>query len=525
MPREQQAKFKPLSFTTTIRNPARYPKFLSILSAYEWRILTEDIALRVAKDLILNKEYTPDYINDNAVLKAIRYDNTASFTPEQIDDIIEHSPQDHGEAWFPNGWPSRFDTRFKFAKELWFLWYAMDEQITISQTGHILIEALNQEQPDEQKIQQIFLNAMVKYQSKNPFRKTLNDNIPLMLLLNVIKKLKENNPESRWIHKLELSFFACWKDNNADALYEYILNFRRDYPSFLYSTDVVYENCLSILWETNRKYVKKDKVTKECIDEYIRKMRITWIFTLRWWWPNIFLDLDSSEQSTIDYVESNYQNYQLFDDCREYYDYMTTIDDNLLSETTEEIIGNDEIKIRKLREMAQAYSQEQINRELYNLCHRTQRNETRDPLLRYINDPVRLEFLTSIAIVQRFPNLEIKPNYIIDDEGFPRCTALWWMADIECFDWENNELTEVTLLCWRQQVCTEMIPIERHLVEAKRDNPNSYSIFIAPTIHPDARRYSEWIEHDRNLTIKTFSIDEFTLKLDESENFIDVITN
>jgi len=37
--------------------------------------------------------------------------------------------------------------------------------------------------------QQAFLNAFVKYQRNGPFRKVLNENAPLILLLKVISKL------------------------------------------------------------------------------------------------------------------------------------------------------------------------------------------------------------------------------------------------------------------------------------------------------------------------------------------------
>lgn len=35
----------------------------------------------------------------------------------------------------------------------------------------MLIDALNEEEPNEEKIQMVFLNSMMKYQSNNPYRK------------------------------------------------------------------------------------------------------------------------------------------------------------------------------------------------------------------------------------------------------------------------------------------------------------------------------------------------------------------
>lgn len=51
-------------------------------------------------------------------------------------------------------------------------------------------------------------------------------------------------------------------------------------------------------------------------------------------------------------------------------------------------------------------------------------------MLKLLPGPVRLEFLTSIAMVQNFENLDVTPNYTIDDEGLPTNTASGGKADI-----------------------------------------------------------------------------------------------
>lgn len=63
-------KAKPLSFSTTIRNPERIPK-------------SED----------------------------------ETFSDKQLEKIIEMSPQKHKEAGFEYGWDSRFDTWYKMIKK------------------------------------------------------------------------------------------------------------------------------------------------------------------------------------------------------------------------------------------------------------------------------------------------------------------------------------------------------------------------------------------------------------------------
>ena len=45
-------------------------------------------------------------------------------------------------------------------------------------------------------IQNVFLNALIKYQTDNPFRRNLNKNRPVILLLKVLKMLKDDSEEN-----------------------------------------------------------------------------------------------------------------------------------------------------------------------------------------------------------------------------------------------------------------------------------------------------------------------------------------
>ncbi|TLE04942.1 AlwI family type II restriction endonuclease [Helicobacter bilis] len=80
----------------------------------------------------------------------------------------------------------------------------------------------------------------------------------------------------------------------------------------------------------------------------------------------------------------------------------------------------------------------------------TSKNKTsKDEILRFIPEPVRFEFLTAIALKQHFKDLEITPNYSIDDEGLPKCFAGGNKPDIICKDKESESIIEVSLICWQ----------------------------------------------------------------------------
>lgn len=500
-------KNKPLSFSTTMRNPNRIADFLNCLLPFEGMTLTNDLIDKIVRKVIKEKLYRPYYIGKVAELSEVYASDDEYFTDEQLENIVANSPQQHKEAGFDKGWPSRFDTWYKLPMEFGFVNYAIGEKIEISKVGHMLIDALNENPANEQKIQNVFLNSMMKYQIRNPFRKNKNDNVPLILLLQVIQKLREENPNSAGIYRQELSFFICWTNNDANSLFEKIKEFRSIHKFGQYTDEIIYDECLEIMGytsEEDKKYIKIEKVTGEAVDEYIRKMRSTGIISLRG--NGRFIDFNNLELDKINYVLANYATYTRFTDKKKYFEYMGKIDEHILDIQRTFVSNEDSIRKATLRKYADDYKPQDIFMELSNVCNK---KESKDPVFRIISAPARLEFLTSIALVQNFDNLDVNPNYIIDDEGLPTCTASGGMADIVCRDKINDGLVEVTLMCGRQQVNNELLPISRHLADAKKEKENTVSIFVAPRIHDDVKRYISFIRFDEGLDIKAFGINEF----------------
>lgn len=516
-------KNKPLSFSTTMRNPNRIADFLNCLLPFEGMTLTNDLIDKIVRKIIKEKLYKPVYIGKVAELSEVYVSDDEYFTDEQVEDIVAHSPQNHKEAGFDKGWPSRFDTWYKLPMEFGFVNYAIDEKLEISKVGHMLVDALNENPANEQKIQNVFLNSMMKYQICNPFRKNKNDNVPLILLLQVIQKLREENPDSVGIFRQELSFFICWTNNDADALFEKIKEFRNIHKFGQYTDEIIYDECLDIMGyttEEDKNYIKIEKVTGEAVDEYIRKMRSTGIISLRG--NGRFIDFNNLELEKINYVLANYSTYTRFTDKQKYFEYMGEIDEHILDIQRTVVSNEDSIRKATLRKYANDYKQQDIFMELYNVCNK---KESKDPVFRIISAPARLEFLTSIALVQNFDNLDVNPNYIIDDEGLPTCTASGGMADILCRDKINDGLVEVTLMCGRQQVNNELLPISRHLADAKKDKENTVSIFVAPRIHDDVKRYINFIKFDEGLNIKAFGINEFLDVINNYETMDEMIVH
>lgn len=514
---------KPLSFSTTMRNPERIASFLSCLETFDGMVLTSDLIMRVVRKVIKKKLYKPMIIGRTSNLNNIYLDEETTFNDEQINFIIENSPQDHKEKGFDYGWDSRFDTWYKIAKEFGFVYYNMNEPITLSQTGHMLINAY--ENTDDEfnsgaVIQNVFLNALIKYQTDNPFRRNLNKNKPVILLLKVLKMLKDDSEENgAGVFIKELPFLTCWPNFDTEELYEYIKNFR-EVHHFSASDEIVYEHALQLLESNNRVRFKMKQILKEGVDDLIRKLRITGIFSLRGY--GRFIDINELELEKIDYVLENYSEYIEFSDEQSYFNYMGQIDPRIIAIETSSDFDLDSIRQEALRRFANHYSSEEVHSELLKLQNN---RASQDDYLKHIENPTRLEFLTSIALVQAYPNSDVRPNYNIDDEGNPTMTARGGMGDILVYDPQENAIVEVTLMRSREQAIVEIPAITRHLedLQMEKEGELCFSLFIAPLIHRDTTYMCEFTKHSRNLDIVTKTISEFIEQISSTEKISDFL--
>ncbi len=309
---QRKLEYKPLLFTTTVRNPVRVKSLLYILKKYDKNILTNNLAQEIMSELIKYGLYRPTRGLTEEIKSKLRGTKKGEFsnellTDEEVKTLIEQNPQNHKEAGFSKGWASRFATVFDFAKELGFVYFWQNEKIEFSQIGLRLANVykvdiidnnilVTEEHPEFE--QQAFLNAFAKYQRKNPFVRVLNDNIPMILLIEVIQKLN-NNPKfnGAGISKLELPLIIFWKDNNSQALYERIVKIREDY-GYQPSWEVIIDICLNEIMEGNFKEFQPKSIMNEYPDEFIRKMRITGLFSFRG--GGRFIDINKKEKDIID---------------------------------------------------------------------------------------------------------------------------------------------------------------------------------------------------------------------------------
>lgn len=502
---QKSSRYKPLLFTTTVRNPEWLKNFLSVLQEYNGQTLTDRLTEKIAGEIIKRGLYKPKRLSAEVKQKLKK---TKLLNNREISKILKDNPQNHKEAGFNKGWPSRFDTWFKLAKELGFVFYKNNEKIRFSKIG-LKLANTNEQKSFEQTA---FLNAFVKSQSNNPFRRVLNENVPLILLLQVIKKLNADSSfNSSGISKHELPLLIYWKDNNAENLYLRIKALREEH-GFSPIQEIIVEICKKEIMKGKAIKREHKSIMTDYPDEFIRKMRLTGLISLRG--NGRFLDINKNEKKKIDYILKKYSIYKKYDTERSYFNHLSQIDNKLISFVPKEILETK--KERFLQNWVRYYSWDKIKLELLQL---TKRSLTKDQVLKYLSNAVRLEFLIALAIKSKFPDIKVIPNYPTDDEGVPTSTAggIGNKGDIECFEKKNGILVEVTMSEGRTQTVMEVWPIGRHLSEFKKKKENSICYFIAPSIFLDSCNQINWLRDKKNLFIYPKKIKDFVRFLEKSK--------
>lgn len=523
-------EYKPLLYTTTMRNPGRLKYMLYILNKFEGRILDDELATEICGETIRYGLYRP-MKKLASVQQKWQTSDQGEFSEELLTDLevelmMRNNPQSHKEAGFAKGWPSRFATIFDLTKELGLAWYKPGEPIVISSLAHHLLRSIEVDINEAENFvsyevvhpeyeQQVFLQAFAKSQRRNPFVRVLNDNVPLILLLQTIRKLNSDPLQNGCgILRRELPLLIFWKNSDADALYRKIVELRRKHR-YDASDEVITSICIDEIMEGCFKEFKPKSIMDEYPDEFVRKMRMTGLFSLRG--AGRFIDINRNEDATVDYILQHYSSYSHYTDEREYFDYMAELDANLVHMTAQPIrINNSE---RLLDEWLTVYSWNIIKNELSNLS--AHRNST-DSVLKLLNAPSRLEFLTALAIKSKMPDVRVVPNYCCDDTGLPTSTAGGNKGDIECYERQNGVLVEVTMATGRTQTMMEVWPIERHLDEFQRER-KAQCIFVAPSIFSDSQRQIEFVtfqSHGKK-KIRAYAIDDLIIFLEHTPSLYD----
>jgi hypothetical protein len=428
----------------------------------------------------------------------------------EVEEVFNDNPQNHGERGFDKGWPSRFDTWFKIAKEFGFIWYEMNQEIKFSESGLMLLDKDN---PQYENI--VFANVFAKYQRNNPFRRVNNKNKPLILLLKVINLLNNDTDfNSTGISKKEIPIILCWPNDNEKELYQTIKELRRVH-GFNPSDEVVLSICESYLDKIKRNH---NSILDDYPDDFIRKIRLTGLISIRG--GGRFIDINKKELGAVEYVLSNYSDLKEYNIEKDFYEYMSCIDQVFIKNLSLYLKLNKTDK-RELSKWVDYFSWNTLKLEMLNLANK---KISKDEILKIIEQPLRLEFLTTLSILKKIPNAFVSPNFISDDEGLPVSFAAGGGADIECEENDQKVLIEVTLLTGTQQHIRESYSIQRHLEDVMKKNKKAYTIFISPKSFIDTVRHAVFIKTD-GFDVRVLDIKQLVNNLESYNTLNDISIN
>ncbi len=143
-----------------------------------------------------------------------------------------------------------------------------------------------------------------------------------------------------------------------------------------------------------------------------------------------------------------------------------------------------------------------------------QNKSSKDEILKVIERPLRLEFLTSLAILKKLPKVTVKPNFVSDDEGLPTSFASGGNPDIECSENKDTILVEVTLLTGTQQHIRESYSVQRHLENFLNKGFSAFSLFVSPKAFVDTCRNAAFIKFQYGHEVRILDIDLFLSQLE-----------
>jgi len=510
------------SLSTTVRNPERIRNFLEVLKLIEGQPFDKENQIKYQILLIQNKLYRP---TDVSMDYKIYYNNPEMQMPYEIAEEIFYK-----QKYVDPSMRGRQSVNplnklgFSIARET-------EGNILITELGNKFIDG-------DYDIGYIFFKSLLKLQFPNPWSKDFSegkgfDIIPLIATLHLINKVN-NESKKQGLSRDEFSIFvpSLINYNKIDEYVEQILKYRnsKDKKEYLYKFAQNFYNNDS----PTEKHISN---FSEYGDNIMRYFRLTRYFRVLIdnFGKNWYINIEPLRKPEVSYILQKFTGQAFkFKSIHDYINYISDI--NLPKLPTEEIKNSKHIAnslARIIIENANKYKTKLTKEEntivnkplsklpkkeidthinkLRQLNIRIKERHNRNTIFnnkdfikniidslkdrRFIKKttPEQFEKLITESMKILDDEINIKPNYTIDDNGEPISHSPGNRADIECFYKQFKAVCEVTLNTSNYQWVRETQPVMRHLrdFELKYPNDKIYCIFIAPLIHTDTT-YHFW---------------------------------
>ncbi len=517
---------KPWSISTTVRNPERLRDFLRVLKKLEGQSFDENNQIKYQVLLIQERLYKPSYIPPELIKY---YDKPESEIPYEVAQEIFYA-QNYKDP------PMRGRQSVNPLNKLGF-------SIAREGSGEIIITELgNKFLEEDYDIGYIFFKSLLKLQFPNPWSIDFSEKegfniMPFVAVMHLIEKINRKS-EKRGLDKTEFSIFVptLINFNQIDEYVEKILEFRKEKKKK--NKDRYILNFVEEFYGIRKVPDKKINNLFDYGDNILRYFRLTRYFKVSkdpsGYWRNI--DLEPSRKVEIEQLLEMYSGKAFeFKDLQEYLNYLTDITkptlpwekkENLekiaqsLKERIINLVKKENLQIEQskqkiLTQNIQAMNKNQIENHIsllrkidVELKERLKKKKLmadlskiegmiailRDSKKLKKYEPEQFEKLITEALRIINDEIQIKPNYPVDDDGEPVSYSPGNKPDIECFYPTFKAICEVTLNISKLQWVQEGQPVMRHLRDFEIQNQGDviFCIFIAPRIHNDT--YSQfWI--------------------------------
>ncbi|WP_448529036.1 AlwI family type II restriction endonuclease [Raineya sp.] len=501
------------SISTTVRNPERLRDFLKVLKMIEGEPFNAENQIKYQILLIQNRFYKPTHIPSEFIPL---WDNpTKNISYELAEKIFYlQNYQDPAMRGRQSVNPLN-KLGFAVARESL-------GKIEITELGNNFISG-------KYDIGFTFFKSLLKLQFPNPWSKDFQegfDVIPFIATLHLIDRVNQKFSE-KGLTQTEFSLFVPSLVNyqQIDEYVEKIALYRKstDKKQFLYEFAKDFYQTLPSEKQLKNFYEYGDNIMR-----YFRLTRFfcvsTSSFGAEW-----RIDIEPNRKIEVEQILRQFSGKALdFQNEKDYLQYIRDINlpilPNKQAENIKKIIEgvltgllqmqkNHQIQLNEEEKAILSISYESFSQsELENLLEKLRRTLTKfstiiqkkklinnvneiQEIISLLQDSKKLrkieayQFEKLLADGLKIINdeIEIKPNYPVDDVGEPISHAVGNQADIECFYQNFNAICEVTLDTSLYQWVRETQPVMRHLrdFEKKYKDKNCYCLFIAPKIHQD----------------------------------------
>lgn len=530
--KRKELRGRMLYWDTSLRNPERSRDFLKLLVEHENKIVNSYLKEEVETKAVMEGLYRP---TKNP------YGYKETYSRDEALNIMAGSPQNHQQGG-KKGYASRFSTHFYNSRQLGFIHESLGDKLIISKSGHRLIKL----DKEEGQTQQVYQNALSRYQTTIPFTNNKNRITPFSLLLKLIKIYIKNNKCG--VPLEELPIIMCWNTNNADDLYKFLQRFRCEYDP-INSMDmtrlkkreelnnVILKYCAKIYGDEYSGLDKKKKfklagdlkssstVLRDYPDVYLRYLRITGLVynkkeKNKWW-----ILYDSDNKKTIDYIISKYSTVKDFKDDIDYLKYSSNFDKYF----------SKNIQIQKhssendLKKWVDEFGLDFIRDSLLKLGSMP-RKKVNHEILKYMEDHLVFEWLLSLYTyaVCNDKLEQYIPNYNVNADGQPTSNASGQKpgqsgADAIAFTGDEFFILEPTLLTGAAQHNRESYSNRRHLETELLNNPDKagYCLQISPKPYIDSTRVAQDNKRLFDLNMKPIAVSDYIEKIDQTHSLRD----